>query len=315
MSPGKPSNSAPNAEKMRKNKIFLPIVVAVVSLLFSSCSFRLIPETTPMAPIAAGTWFYDQLSEIEKSIYDALRFNAIEEDSIFVETDCFLSSEDVAKAAQCAVDALLRDRPEMFYLSCGTDGTSFDPSTEEGKNGIRIHPVLRFPGETVFSARAAFSAKAESISVAGSTEAEKALSIARQLLTAEYDISAENADTAYGALVDGQANCLGIALAFHYIASLHGLRTLVVSGTHGNAYKTLHAWNYVQLEDGRFYALDISEAIANRESLLLFGASSVSLNAPARFSERYRPSGDISGFGERVFALPPLSYYGYSLEQ
>ncbi len=297
---------------MLKVKSPLLLAVLAVALLLSSCNVRLVPATAPVSPIAAKTWFYDQLSETEERIYTALYTDALSGEELFVGTDGELSPYEVARIAQSAVDALLRDHPETFYLAFGSGRTSFTPSvSEDGAPGIRITPVLRSLDAPTAVSR--FSQRAMEISVSGTNDAERALSIAEAIASlVNYDIAAPHADTAYGALVEGKANCLGIALAFHYVASLHGLRTLVISGEHGESYKTLHAWNYIQLEDGRFYALDISETVANGAPLLFSGASSVSESSPLRFSERYRPSGDISGFGEKVFSLPTLSYYPYS---
>lgn len=60
--------------------------------------------------------------------------------------------------------------------------------------------------------------------------------------------------TAYGALVNGEANCFGYARAFDYLAKKAGLSSLLVAAYNEN--DTIgHAWNMVQV-DGIWYQLD-----------------------------------------------------------
>ena len=58
----------------------------------------------------------------------------------------------------------------------------------------------------------------------------------------------KNPRTAYGALVQKEANCYGYAKAFQYVMLLHGVDCLKVSGIG-------HAWNLIQL-DGEWYNID-----------------------------------------------------------
>ena len=72
------------------------------------------------------------------------------------------------------------------------------------------------------------------------------------------DITVINSDapfiTAYGALIEGQANCFGYARAFDYLAKRAGLTSLVVLAY--NEDETVgHAWNMVMV-DGTWYQLD-----------------------------------------------------------
>ena len=55
------------------------------------------------------------------------------------------------------------------------------------------------------------------------------------------------ANTVYGALCDGYAQCEGYAFAFDYLCSKAGIDCFTVSGT--NSEGALHAWNIVKLDD------------------------------------------------------------------
>ena len=61
--------------------------------------------------------------------------------------------------------------------------------------------------------------------------------------------------TAYGALVDGSATCQGYADAMHLLLARAGFETCFTIGRGDNINYT-HKWNYVKLDDGKWYILD-----------------------------------------------------------
>jgi transglutaminase/protease-like cytokinesis protein 3 len=64
------------------------------------------------------------------------------------------------------------------------------------------------------------------------------------------------ADTAYGALIDGKANCSGYSFAFMYLMRETGIPCIMC---YGYANKGDHAWNIVQLE-GEYRHVDVTWA-------------------------------------------------------
>ncbi|MGI5978720.1 MAG: transglutaminase domain-containing protein [Oscillospiraceae bacterium] len=84
------------------------------------------------------------------------------------------------------------------------------------------------------------------------------------------------ASTAYGALVSGQADSRGLALAFSALCAKGGIACSVVDGTLDGA---AHSWNLVQL-DGAWYHVDVSQAAA-------LGAAGAFMRTDAEMSGRY----------------------------
>lgn len=66
----------------------------------------------------------------------------------------------------------------------------------------------------------------------------------------------------YGALIEKKAICYGFAHAFKYVCDAAQLNTVTIYG------KT-HAWNYVQLEDGRWYLVDTTWNLEKGDTYLL----------------------------------------------
>jgi transglutaminase/protease-like cytokinesis protein 3 len=67
-----------------------------------------------------------------------------------------------------------------------------------------------------------------------------------------------NQHQAVGALVEGKAVCDGYAKAFKYACDQKGIPCMIIVGnaTNNVGDKGTHAWNYVQMEDGKWYQVD-----------------------------------------------------------
>ena len=76
-----------------------------------------------------------------------------------------------------------------------------------------------------------------------------------------YDMEAEHAGTAYGALVAGSAKCDGISLAMKWCMETMGIQCLCVTADCPG--ETVgHAWNIINL-DGDYYTLDLTMSVRN----------------------------------------------------
>lgn len=75
---------------------------------------------------------------------------------------------------------------------------------------------------------------------------------------ANPDKATHNQHQAVGPLVEGKAVCDGYAKAFKYACDKKGIPCLIVTGTATNNLgdKGTHAWNYVKMEDGKWYQVD-----------------------------------------------------------
>ncbi|MCC8077345.1 MAG: hypothetical protein LIO60_03210 [Oscillospiraceae bacterium] len=72
---------------------------------------------------------------------------------------------------------------------------------------------------------------------------------------------------AYGALVAGEADSKGLALAYKALCDAQGIACMVVEGTFGGG-STAHCWNIITLEDA-CYHVDVSRFAANPEGAFL----------------------------------------------
>lgn len=79
----------------------------------------------------------------------------------------------------------------------------------------------------------------------GMTDKQKAKAIHNYIVNNCRYARYQNAFTAYGVLVDGNAVCQGYAAAFNLIALKCGLQSMTVCGTTRGG---THAWNYVKIE-------------------------------------------------------------------
>lgn len=98
------------------------------------------------------------------------------------------------------------------------------------------------------------------------TEYEKEKAIHDYIINnADYDNMAlmygewftEYADQPYGVLINKQSICVGYATTFKLFMDLLEIENVIVSGWAASR-DDLHAWNLVKLDDGNWYAVDVS---------------------------------------------------------
>lgn len=78
--------------------------------------------------------------------------------------------------------------------------------------------------------------------------------------------------TAFGALIDGKANCSGLADAFYMLGRMCGLNVSRIGGyIKENGKSIRHGWNTITFEDGKTYCVDVTNGV-NAKNLYLFNA-------------------------------------------
>ena len=227
---------------------------------------------------------YEQLDENAKLIYDKLydsRENLktgtykIEFGNQF---QALLSKEngekELKKEYQSAIEALIYENPEIFYLDATNMFINIEKTTKltstkynvyidngnknsylaEGVNGKEDIDLYQLKIEKV---RDYIISK-----VNGKNDYDKIKMIHDYLRdTIEYDstISKNNIYDIYGALILRECVCEGYAKSFQYLMNETGIDNVIVIGTGTNSTgKTEnHAWNYVLLND-KWYAVDVT---------------------------------------------------------
>lgn len=156
----------------------------------------------------------------------------------------------------------------------------------------------------------------EGFSVQGETLFEKVRSIHDYVCNiTTYDLNASHAYSAYGALVDGKSVCEGYAEAIKLLCDQAGIESILVFGTGvTSAGNDNHMWNYIKMDDGKWYALDATWDDGKKISEIYFlvGANTVVDNVTNTvFSQDHLPSGNISDNSSKQFSLPELSSESY----
>ena len=280
-------------------------------------------------------YYYNQLDVYAKAIYDDLyshkedlktglytldfdiAFNALlHEDS---------GAETLEKDFQLAVNALVFDKPEIFYLDITkmyllTEITTFGPK--------KTYRVSIGPSNNVPYLSSSFP-NAEAIRNA-EIQIENVISKLRFsnnkydqirevhdfiVENTEYDetVSKNNIYNIYGTLINQEAVCEGYAKTFKYILDRLDIPCIIACGIGQNSkgQSESHAWNYVKLDDV-WYAVD-----ATWDDPVIIGNGSVTnemryhyfLKGSNTFFKDHTEDGNL--IGNFRFAYPNLSIEDY----
>ena len=299
------------------------------------------PPVTPPAPGAQfeGDYYYTQLTENSQKVYTAILENPQKTDGIPISLSPALSvtvaageSENEAKlrlqalllsTIQPALDALAYDHPEIDWIRMGdgggstfrytvrtgsgtvyTDGLTFDLVCEEREGGIAAHS-------------AALSAAIADVEVTGESRYELLLAIQKAICERTvYTLDGVYAHDAAGVLLKGEAVCDGYAKSFKLLCDKYDIPCIIVAGTAVQSGESeAHAWNYVQMEDGAWYAVDVTwndkEGRDPSTAYFLVGAETVTSLSHGKFSESHIASGHFSSGSYEPFVFPTLAQDAY----
>ena len=158
------------------------------------------------------------------------------------------SEDQVYKAFQTSVQMIFDEHPEIFWLDPNLQ--NLVGTTASTINTTAIQNTLTKMNNMVSK-------------MTGSTRYELVKSIHDTIVNntqypADPDNASHNNHQAVGPLVEGEAVCDGYAKAFKYACDQKGIPCLIVVGTATNniGETGTHAWNYVQMEDGKWYQVD-----------------------------------------------------------
>lgn len=269
--------------KMRKTMVFALTGLLLFSLL-TGCGIvegpnqwgRIKEPEAPnisvsddFSPIQNGHEQFSPLADTQaaegaerKSLYDLI-FEALDNNSAAI------SLYDVPEAEVTkAYEQIVYEHPEFFWAD---HGYSWTVTSGVGRTIIELKPKLAESMDTIADKRQQLDAAVDAILAdipAAATDYEKALYVHDYLvLNTEYDSAAyariqaspdqsilDDADTAYGCIVNHLAVCDGYAKAFHLLMNRLGIEAGRVFGI---ADGESHAWNYIAL-DGDYYYVDVT---------------------------------------------------------
>ena len=287
--------------------------------------------------VNVNNFYYEQLDEYGKVIYDRLYENIDKLKTGTYEADFGTEFNDLLheqngtevlnNSFQLAINALTFDNTDLFYI----DVTKINLLTEITTRAFSTTYRVKIEGNGQSYLADGFwdeeyvdialgyieDIKNNIISKTTGKDRVEQIKIVHDYLvdTVEYDLEAgSNIYNIYGTLIDKRAVCEGYARAFKYILDDLEIPTVIACGLAKNSagVTETHAWNYVQLENGQWYAIDVTW-----DDPVIIGSGIISdsikyqyfLKGANKFFEDHFEDGNI--VGEADFEYPKLSVLDY----
>lgn len=230
---------------------------------------------------SSNHYFYDQLEDTSKKIYDGLESNIdnMKSGTYQVEFGTEFSdilSEDNGQQVlgdyyQSAIEAFTYDNPDVFYLDPTKMYLNIQTTTKGNKKTYSVYIGTGDSGnyladgfnssEQINECQSQIEETKDSVmnDLSGSTY-DKIKQIHDYLvdnITYDQTIQKNNIYNLYGALANKECVCEGYAKAFKYLTNAAGIESVIVVGTGTNSKGETenHSWNYVKV-NGNWYAVD-----------------------------------------------------------
>ncbi len=233
-------------------------------------------------------------------------------------------SEDLVYIVQSSYDAFMYDCPEIFWVD--RLSISYSPAAN-GESGHYIYSITSLTlkvyvkshfADTLQSDVEALNNKINSLSLSDSNRYLTVKKINDYLCdNVTYVSDAPRRYDPHGALIDGQSVCEGYAEAFKLMCDKYGVPCILIAG---NLYTPTgeligpHEWNYVQMDDGKWYAVDVT---TNDQSYIIYDyllcgkETEMPHFLNCSYSTTHIASGDINFTGIATFELPELNDEAY----
>lgn len=284
---------------------------------------------------SSGWLFSDFLTSAQKTVYNAIVENNAglyiggDSDtealvSITVPTGQIKASSTnglasaVNDAVIGAMSAAIDDCPQYFWLGgygCSY-GYSYDSSSNYWVTVLNLYITLTTSDyENYASVRSCYSqmmSAIDSFTVSGSSRYAKCKSIHDKICEmTEYTTGVAMAHQPTGVFLNGKAVCEGYAEAFKLICDRESIPCILVIGT-GNG--GAHKWNYVKMEDGKWYGVDATWADQGSSGIFYdyFLVGSESLTSSSFGTQKKFGNGTDSS-GSHVNTGTHFSYDGFAL--
>lgn len=282
---------------------------------------------------------YNQLNNTAKTIYDKLYTNTenLKTGTYKIEFgNTFYSllskdggDEELKKQYQSAIEALIYENPEIFYLDATNMFLNIEKITKI--TGIKYNVYIDNGTKPNYLAEG-FNNKQQIDEYVNQIEKvrdyilshlkEKSdyekIKLVHDYLrdSIEYDstISKSNIYNIYGALVSRECVCEGYAKSFQYLMNAIEIDNTIVIGnaTNSNGETENHAWNYIKL-DNKWYAVDVTW-----DDPIVVGSGILSEDSKYKYflkgaitmNQNHRTSGKFTSVGQ-TFKYPTLNTEDY----
>lgn len=190
----------------------------------------------------------------------------------YTEEDEEIFSSSIFSNCKNGIDALLLDMPEIFWLDEAKLSISIGESQTRrnfftGKYNITVNSLVFVPAylenygslEGAEEYRIKLENAVNDFPVYGDTRYEQLKSIHDYICHfTYYDLNADFYSSAVGAIVQPGVVCEGYSKAFKLICDRLDIPCVLVFGNFNAEDRTAHMWDYVQMEDGKWYAVDLT---------------------------------------------------------
>lgn len=325
---------------MKRKIICIVLCLITVIPLTVFCAFA--KESAQHSSLQSDVDFlqYDYLDENAKAVYNEVKADPFKSEYIITLPNEYyfdsaypeLSVEDaypvIYNIAAAALTALSSDYPMLFWF----DNFSYLPYPQYpdydtlGENSYRTYlrqiKIITNYNKTAYPDLKETTRQLESVvnnfTVYGFTRYEKVKSIHDEIIRmATYDpnvgTDTENAtdrDPA-GVLLEPHITvCEGYAEAFKLICDREKIPCVIVLGTLSSG---RHAWNYVQMDDGKWYAVDLTLDDQQETTYINFlvGTNSTDWYSDSKFSNEHKVNGKRFMSADYTMTYPQISDESY----
>ena len=260
-------------------------------------------------PLGTEYYFYNQLTDIEKAFYWQITKASWDSPTITISGVEAYSCDELTNMAQKALTALISDSPEYHMLWWRSGEAAL-------LENVFSFTLVRMAISSEYRINKAEARAQQLVEMVG-TEGDR-YSIVRDLLdlmseemnfgtifAGNTSYVSANSDCAIGCLVYGVAVCAGFSDTVKILCDKLRVPCIIV----GNAG---HAWNYIQMEDGLWYAVDASldlpfSYFEQPANLVGFNSPQYIGNSNYHLSELY-----LANAGDFVFPELAETEYVYS---
>ncbi|MBO7396365.1 MAG: hypothetical protein J6U16_09680, partial [Ruminococcus sp.] len=195
----------------------------------------------------------------------------IESSSWYFDINTEAASTAVFTACRSGIECASFDIPELFWLDVNNLQVGVK-SVQQKRLGSRkyqytVYQLTISPAaysgfsswDEVFQYKDKLEEAVANFEVKGTTRYEKLKSIHDKITRfTYYDLEGQFSGSCLGALVVPGVVCEGYSKAFKLICDREGIPCVCIFGNYEPDDRTAHMWNYVQMEDGNWYGMDVT---------------------------------------------------------
>lgn len=294
--------------------------------------------------VDGSNFFYNQLSDVSKTVYNeilklkdsqnlepiiiplpepiVLKFST--KAGVVTDDEKLEYKKLIDSIAPPAYAAVMADHPDLFWFSkaymTGFNYYNYDFPGIDGKYSYYFTDVtIQFSLDEAFDDFNAVNdyygqidTLLEDSNIVGENRYEKVKEIYNFVgERCYYKFKGKYMQNIIGALFDTEAVCEAYAEAFKLLCDYYDIPCLLVIGQALPSGEN-HMWNYVQMEDGKWYGLDLTwDDYGPQDTTGSNITYDYFLKCKSVFDEQHSPSGDLSNAGYALFTYPELSSENY----